>query len=285
MGRYYAERSGESAALVQAMDEHYLPRHAGDRLPSGASGRAVALADRLDTLVGIFAIGQRPTGVKDPYGLRRAAIGVLRILIETPLPLDLRALLRQAADCYAGVVDTGDSDTAVFEYVMERLHGYYAERGVAADSVAAVLALTPSVPSDIDRRIAAVEAFRALPEAAALAAANKRIRNILRKAPPADLGAEVRSEQLQQDSERALAARIGEARGTVAPLTEARDYKGILLALAELRPEVDRFFDDVMVMTEAVDLRRNRLGLLRELEALFLGVADVSLLHQQGTDA
>jgi len=280
MGRYYAERAGEAAPVVRAMDEQYLPRHAGDRIPVDPCGRAVALADRLDTLVGIFSIGQRPTGVKDPYGLRRAAIGVLRILIETPLPLDLRELLEQAAAGYAGIIADAGSIDEVLEYAMERLNGYYAERGASADSVAAVLSLAPTQPSDIDLRIGAVETFRALPEAAALAAANKRIRNILRKADPAEIGGAVEAEHLELASERALAQRLAELRDTVAPMAAANDYEGILGALAALRPEVDRFFDDVMVMAEEPVLRRNRLALLGELEALFMRVADVSLLHQ-----
>jgi len=285
MGRYYAAHAGEDACVVHAMDQHYLPRHANDRLPADPCGRAVALADRLDSLIGIFAIGQRPTGVKDPYGLRRAAIAVLRILIETPLTLDLHALLRRAADEYRGAIDTDDSVDAVFAYAMERINGYFGERGSAGDSVAAVLAVGSTIPSDIARRIAAVEAFRALPEAASLAAANKRIRNILRKAAPEDVGASVMPEQLQQQSERELAGAMQQARQAIAPLAAIDDYSGIMQTLAGLRPQVDHFFDDVMVMTDEIELRRNRLALLMELEGLFTGVADISLLHQTGGDA
>jgi len=284
MGRYYAQHGREHPCVAAAMDEHYLPRHAGDRLPSSPCGRAVALADRLDTLIGIFAIGQRPSGVKDPYGLRRAAIGVLRILIETSLSLDLKALLRLAAEGYAGVVDTAGSIDAVLEYARERLKGYYADQGVPADSVNAVLVLAPTRPAQLDRRVAAVEAFRALPEAGALAAANKRIRNILRKADPHDIGERVRADDLELDSERALAQRVARLQDELAPLARAEDFTAILQGLAGLRPEVDRFFDDVMVMAEDLRLRRNRLALLRDLETLFLGVADISLLHQAGSD-
>ncbi len=163
------------------MEEQYLPRFAGDRLPQTDCGRALALADRLDTLVGIFAIGQRPTGVKDPYALRRAALGILRILIETPLALDLKPLLANAAEQLAGKVDAAKAADEVLEYSLERLKGYYQEQSIPGDSVDAVLATGVTSPADLDRRIHAVQAFRRLPEAAALAAANKRIRNILKK--------------------------------------------------------------------------------------------------------
>ena len=281
MGRYYAQRSGESDCVAQAMEEQYLPRHAGDRLPRSDCGLAVALADRLDSMVGIFAIGQRPTGVKDPYGLRRAAIGTLRILIETPLPLDLRDLLQVAAGQLRGKVAAADAAVAdVLQYVMERLKGYYQDQGIGADSVAAVLATGVTIPSDIDRRIRAVEAFRALPEAAALAAANKRIGNILKKAgDEAPQGiSKVDSSQLAEQAEIELNRRIIELADRVAPLKQAQDYEAVLVELAQLRPEVDAFFDQVMVMADDKALRTNRLQLLHSLQALFVDVADISHL-------
>jgi glycyl-tRNA synthetase beta chain len=269
--------------VAAAIEEHYWPRHAGDRLPSGTCGRCLALADRLDTLVGIFAIGQRPTGVKDPYALRRAAIGVLRILIETPLALDLRRLLAHAAEQYQGIVKAGDAVDDVLAYCTERLKGYYAdtEAGQAADGdvTAAVLSLGLTEPADLDRRIRAVQGFRHRPEAEALAAANKRTRNLLRKADPAEIGATVRADLLRTDSERALALRLDELRATLAPLLAAGDYDAALAALASVRDELDRFFDEVMVMDEDPALRANRLAILESLQRLFLGVADISLLQ------
>jgi glycyl-tRNA synthetase beta chain len=279
MGRYYAERSGEDPCVAAAMEEQYLPRFAGDRLPQSDCGRALALADRLDTLVGIFAIGQRPTGVKDPYALRRTALGILRILIETPLALDLKPLLANAAEQLAGKVDAAKAADEVLEYSLERLKGYYQEQSIPGDSVDAVLATGVTSPADLDRRIHAVQAFRRLPEAAALAAANKRIRNILKKSGFDPVGQAVNPALLAEPAEQSLSARITEAAKAVAPLQAAQDYTGVLMALAQLRPEVDAFFDAVMVMAEDEALRRNRLVLLGSLEALFLSVADISVLQ------
>lgn len=284
MGRYYAAAAGEDPAVVAAIAEHYLPRQAGDDLPASPYGQVIALADRLDTLVGIFAIGQRPTGVKDPYGLRRAAIGVLRILIETPLPLDLRMLLTAAAAAYPPGLAAPAAVDAVFDYMMERLKGYYGERGIGPDVVAAVLAVAPTRPADIDQRIAAVQAFSALPEAAALAAANKRTRNILRKAAEGEAAAVTMIEpaQLVEPAEQALAERIAVLEQAIIPLLAAQQYREVLRTLAGLRPEVDAFFDAVMVMAEDPAVRRNRLAILHALQRLFLGVADIALLQRAG---
>lgn len=279
MGRYYAERAGEAPCVASAMEEQYLPRFAGDRLPQSDCGRVLALADRLDTLVGIFAIGQRPTGVKDPYALRRAALGVLRILIETPLPLDLKPLLARAAAQFAGKVDAAKAASEVLAYSLERLRGYYQERSIPGDSVDSVLATGATMPSDIDRRVQAVEAFRRLPEAAALAAANKRIRNILRKSDRDLADLRVAPGLLMDPAEQRLNACIGEAATAVAPMQARQDYTGVLRELAGLRSDVDAFFDAVMVMADDEGLRRNRLVLLASLEALFLSVADISLLQ------
>jgi glycyl-tRNA synthetase beta chain len=279
MGRYYAERSGEDPCVAGALEEQYLPRFAGDRLPQGDCGRVLALADRLDTLVGIFAIGQKPTGVKDPYALRRTALGMLRILIETPLALDLRPLLATAAAQLACKVDADEAANEVLEYSLERLKGYYQDQAIPGDSVDAVLATGATMPSDIDRRIQAVEAFRQLPAAAALAAANKRIRNILRKSGQDLAGRTVAPELLVDVAEQHLSARIREATIAVAPMQARQDYTGVLKALAGLRPDVDAFFDAVMVMADDEGLRRNRLVLLASLEALFLSVADISVLQ------
>jgi len=285
MGRYYAERAGEDPCVVAAMEEQYLPRHAGDRLPESPCGQVLALADRLDTLIGIFTIGQRPTGVKDPYGLRRAAIGVLRILIETPLPLDLNALLQKAADGYAPELGAGKVVDEVLGYCLERLDRYYGDQGISSDTVEAVLGVAPTTPSDIDRRIRAVEAFRGLPEAASLAAANKRLRNILKKLPEADQAmVPLDPGRLTEPAEQRLAERIGALTAEVEPLITAGDYEATLRALAALRDDVDLFFDDVMVMVDDDALRRNRIALLRALEDPFLRVADIARLQPARED-
>jgi glycyl-tRNA synthetase beta chain len=238
------------------------------------------VADRLDTLIGIFSIGQRPTGVKDPYALRRATIGLLRILIETPLPLDLREVLEFAAQELRDKVSVGDTAAEVFEYALERLKGYYQDLGIGNDVVDAVLAVDVTVPSDIHRRILAVNQFRTLAEAESLTASNKRIRNILRKS--GELGIipnEPTTDALVEESEKRLAARLAMLKERVAPLLAQQDYTGVLTTLAGLREDVDTFFDEVMVNVEDVGLRRNRLALLKSLESMFVGVADIARLQ------
>jgi glycyl-tRNA synthetase beta chain len=286
MGRYYAQHDGEDSCVVAAMEEQYLPRHAGDRLPVSACGKTLALADKLDTLIGIFAIGQRPTGVKDPYGLRRAAIGVLRILIETPLALDLERLLQQTALGFGSGIEIKDAVAAVFAYIADRLPGYYGDLGIASDTVDAVLASGSTTPSDIDRRIAAVAAFRELDAADALAAANKRIRNILRKSAAEETGrdatqAPISSTLLSEPAEQELARRIHALQTEIEPLLADDDYATVLRRLAGLRESVDAFFDQVMVMADEAELRANRIRILAALERLFLSVADISLLQPQ----
>ncbi|WP_133510251.1 glycine--tRNA ligase subunit beta [Candidatus Thiosymbion oneisti] len=280
IGRYYAWKAGENPCVVSAMEQQYLPRRAGDELPQSDCGLVLSIADRLDTLVGIFAIGQRPTGVRDPYALRRAAIGLLRILIETPLSLDLREILNFSSETLKDKVDTKGIVAEVFEYCMERLKGYYLDQNIRADIVDSVLAVNPTVPSDIHRRILAVEDFRSLPEAAALTAANKRIRNILRKHSES-IPERIDTNLLQDDAERRLEARITSLASGISPFLKTQDYKGILKMLSELHNDIDTFFDKVMVMTEQSDLRRNRLTLLRDTEALFLKVADISFLKSE----
>lgn len=278
MGRYYAEYSGEHPCVSTAIEEQYLPRQAGDRLPQSDCGRVLALAEKLDTLVGIFAVGLRPTGVKDPYALRRAAIGVLRILIETPLDLDLRELLDFTAEELRERVDARMAATEVLAYILDRLKGYYSDQGIGTDVVDAVLALNVTTPSDIHRRVLAVDAFRGLPEAAALTAAHKRIRNILRKAEDTELDP-VDVRVLQGEAERLLAVRVVELETEIDGELAAQDYSAVLRRLAGLRGAVDAFFEDVMVMVDDDRLRRARLALLRSVEGLFLRVADISLLH------
>ncbi|MGH8584399.1 MAG: glycine--tRNA ligase subunit beta [Gammaproteobacteria bacterium] len=301
MGRYYALHDGEPAEVATALAEHYLPRHARDCLPRSPVGQALALADRLDTLVGVFGIGAVPSGERDPYGLRRAAIACLRILMEGALDLDLEALLRSAAAGYGspGEIDPNDlmvmgvaqADASrrpidlapdvvatVFEFILERLRGYFAERGVSHDVFEAVLARWPTRPLDFQARVQAVSVFRALPEAAALAAANKRIANILRQSGRTDIDP-LRQDLLQEPAERELAARLANLDGLVHDKTRAGDYAAALSLLAGLRDSVDRFFDQVLVNCEDPGLRDNRLALLHRLRTLFLEVADVSRLQ------
>lgn len=282
MGRYYAEQAGEPDCVVAAMEEQYLPRFAGDRLPISPCGLALAVADRVDTLIGIFGIGLRPTGAKDPYGLRRASIGVLRILIETPVALDLRVLLRLAYAGYPTGLLSADVEAETLAYMLERLRSYYHERGIALDTVDAVVHTGVTEVSDLDRRIAAVAGFRELPAAETLASANKRIRNLLSKAgmeAGSDPVEGALAEHLSEPAEIRLAARVDALRVAVAPLAEARDYGAVLTALADLAPDLDAFFDEVLVMTEDPVQRESRLRLLRSLAGLFLLVADISRLQ------
>jgi len=279
MGRHYAEHSGEDPCVAAAMEEQYLPRHAGDRLPDSECGRVLALADKLDTLVGIFAIGERPTGVKDPYGLRRAAIGVLRILIETPLPLDLRTLLRDTAEAFPASVPAQAAVEETYGYVMDRLRSYYAEQGIGADVIDAVMAVDAAAPSDFDLRVRAVTRFSQLEAAAALAAANKRIANILKKSPTQAQEATLDADLLHEDAERRLAESVAALRERIAPLLDTGDYAEALAALAQLRADVDRFFDTVMVNAEDPSLRANRLALVRDVLALFSSIADIGRLR------
>jgi glycyl-tRNA synthetase beta chain len=283
MGRHYASKQGEPAAVCQALEEQYLPRFAGDRLPQSDCGRLLGLADRLDTLVGIFGVGLKPSGTKDPYGLRRASLSVLRVLIETPLDLDLAWALDVAAEGLSGAGIASDSAARTLEYVIERLPGYYQEQGIEGDVVESVIATGDTNPYLIDRRIRAVSQFRRLTAAESLSAANKRIRNILSKEGVDQRGLPaVRKELLTDPAEQALWSRIQELDQVFGPAIERRDYGEALEVLAGLRDDVDRFFDQVMVMAEDPALRLNRQALLAGVLSRFLDVADVSLL-QPGT--
>ena len=282
MGRYYAAHDGEPGEVPQALEEQYLPRHAGDALPQTGVGRVLALADRLDTLLGIFAIGQKPSGNRDPFGLRRAALGILRILLEGRLPLDLERLLGLAAEALRAKVEVSEAAIAeAFDFCIERLRSLYLEQGITPQVFEAVRAVRPTAPLDFDRRVHAVAAFARLPEAEALAAANKRIGNILRKAREAGeaIPEAVDGDLLREEAERALALEVDRVANAVAPLFDEGEYQAALERLAELRPAVDRFFDEVMVMADDAALRRNRLALLRRLQGLFLAVADIAELQ------
>lgn len=279
MGDYYARADGEDAAVATAIGEFYQPRFAGDQIPASAAGRCIALADKLDTLVGIFGIGLAPTGDKDPYALRRAALGSLRILIEGDIDLDLLDVLETARAIYGEVALADDVASQVHGYMRERLRGYYQDRGVPGDVCTAVLATAPSAPREIARRIAAVTEFRALDAAAALAAANKRIGNILKKldAPPPGTWS---AAHLVDAAEQALATDIEALQPDLETAFAAHAYDTYLARLAGLRGAVDRFFDEVMVMCDDAALRENRLALLNHLHGLFGRVADIGRLHE-----
>ena len=276
MGRYYALHDGEDVGVAEAIESHYRPRFAGDALPQGNLACAVALADKLDSLVGFFGIGQVPTGDKDPFGLRRAALGVLRILMETPLPLDLMELIQGAAAGFPADLLTPGFEGALHEFMLERLRNQLREAGHAVEAVDAVLAQKPTRIDLVPPKLQAVREFVSLPEATALAAANKRIVNILRKTDEKFGDPDVLL--LQEDAERALFHQLTELAPLVNSMVANEDYTGALKALADLRAAVDLFFDKVMVMVEEPLTRRNRLGLLRQLAALMNQVADISRL-------
>jgi glycyl-tRNA synthetase beta chain len=281
MGRYYAAHDGEPSDVALAMDEQYMPRHAGDELPASATGQALAIADKLDTLVGIFGIGQPPTGSKDPFALRRAALGLLRIIIERQLALDLEVLVAAAAKGLGDRLTAKHVESQVFDFIMDRLRAYYHDAGVAPDVFDAVHAQRPTQPYDFDRRVRAVNHFQSLAAAESLAAANKRISNILRQAHEKGIAVsdQVDDSKLAEAAEKTLAAQLAAMAKTVTPLFDQRDYEPALSELAGLREAVDAFFDDVMVMVDDVALRDNRLALLASLRNLFLRVADLSRLQ------
>ncbi|MCX4159238.1 MULTISPECIES: glycine--tRNA ligase subunit beta [Paraburkholderia] len=277
MGTYYARHDGEPEEVALACSEHYQPRFSGDALPATATGTVVALADKLETLVGIWGIGLQPTGEKDPFALRRHALGVLRILVEKQLPVDLIELLRTAYAQFAAVPGVADSTQAIYEFSMDRLRGLLRERGYAPGEIDAVLALNPTRLDDIVARLDAVREFAALPEAASLAAANKRISNILKKSEGSATGG-VQVALLTEAAEKALYAQLEQVAPRVQTQLAARDYTGALTALAALREPVDTFFNDVMVNAEDPALRANRLALLGALHQQMNCVADISRL-------
>jgi glycyl-tRNA synthetase beta chain len=277
MGRYYAQHDGESAEVADAIAEHYLPRYAGDALPAAGVAQSVALADKLEALAGMFEIGQLPTGDRDPFGLRRAALGVIRILIERKRRLSLSGLVDVAFDALAQQRTVSRPREVVLDFLYERLRGYLRDRGYTANQVAAVVDSRPDCIDDLPERLEAVRAFEALPEALSLSAANKRIVNILRKAQGEGGGA-VDLSVLVDGAERALHAAFDQLRPIVASRVADGDFSAALRALASTKPTVDRFFDDVMVMADDPKIRGNRLALLREVSATMNRVADISKL-------
>ncbi|MEK6316474.1 MAG: glycine--tRNA ligase subunit beta [Burkholderia gladioli] len=277
MGTYYARHDGEPEEVAVACTEHYQPRFSGDTLPEAAVSTAVALADKLETLVGIWGIGLAPTGEKDPFALRRHALGVLRLLLEKQLPLDIVELLRAAQASFAGIAGVADSTDAIFAFCLDRLRGLLRERGYSAGEIDAVLGLEPTRIDELIARLDAVREFTRLAEAEALAAANKRISNILKKSEGAAPGA-IQPALLAEPAEQALAAQLAEVAPRVQSQLAARDYTGALSALAALRAPVDTFFNDVMVNAEDPALRANRLALLSALHQQMNCVADISKL-------
>jgi glycyl-tRNA synthetase beta chain len=280
MGRYYALSDGEADKVADAIAEQYLPRFAGDELPDSKAGKILAVADKLDSLAGIFSIGKKPSGNRDPFGLRRAALGIIRILIERGIDVDLKALIAKAvAEQPASKLDNDDISTDLYAFISDRLRRYFLDRDtkLATETFDAVMVRQPASLIDFDRRLAAVQTFSRLEQAESLAAANKRIANILRKAgDPA--GLKVKEKLFELDAESTLYNALLNSREKVTPMLEQRRYAEILNELANLRDPVDRFFDDVMVMADDEKTRNNRLALLGELRSLFLDVADISRL-------
>ncbi|SEM01309.1 glycyl-tRNA synthetase beta chain [Variovorax sp. YR750] len=278
MGRYYAQHDGLDASVADAIEDHYKPRFAGDELPRNTVGLVVALADKLETLVGMFGIGNLPTGDRDPFALRRHALGVIRMLIEKDLPLGLDALLQDTAAQFSGIAgfESSRATGELQDFILDRLAGSLREQGASAQEVEAVLAPRPQRLGEVPKLLAAVRAFAALPAAAALAAANKRIGNILKKAPEAD--AHVSELLLQEPAEKALHAAMAQVVPAANAQFEAGDYTASLQTLAALREPVDAFFDGVMVNAEQADLRLNRLGLLMSLHAAMNRVAQLERL-------
>jgi glycyl-tRNA synthetase beta chain len=302
MGRYYASRHGEPAEVADALDGYYQPRFAGDAIAAGKVGQVLAVAERLDTLAGIFAVGLKPSGNKDPFALRRAALGLARTLVEGRLELDLKAsfvealeLIPEAAltaglkpgkDGKAPALNAGKRRAELvqelYDFVVDRLRGYYAEQGFTSEQFEAVLAVAPATLVDFDRRLRAVAEFGRRPEALSLAAANKRVANILRKqAEEADapaVGSTVDPAHFEAEAERHLATALDAAKADTAGALQSGDYTAVLARLAQLQAPVDAFFDSVLVNAENPAVRANRLALLGQLKAQFTAIADIARL-------
>ena len=277
MGMYYARFDGEHEDVAVALNEQYLPRFAGDKLPTSLVACAVSLADKLDTLVGIFGIGQAPKGDKDPFALRRAAIGLLRIITDKNLDLDIVDLVEIAKTEYADKLTNDNVVNDVVDFLFARFRATYQANGYSVELIQSVLERRPTKPVDFEKRIKAVAKFQTLPEAAPIAAANKRISNILAKVTE-DINLEVSQELLQEDAEKALVEILGSLESKLSPLFSVGDYESALFELASLQAPVDVFFDNVMVMADDLAVKNNRLALLNRLRNLFLQVADVSVL-------
>ncbi|MBQ4859824.1 glycine--tRNA ligase subunit beta [Pseudoalteromonas sp. MMG007] len=279
MGMHYARHDGEAEDVAVAQNEQYMPRFAGDNLPTNLISCAVAIADKFDTLVGIFGIGQAPKGDKDPFALRRAAIGALRIMVEKELPLDILDLVAKAQTLFGDKLTNLNVSTDVFDFMLGRFRAWYQDEGIEVDVIQAVLARRPTKPVDFDRRVKAVSHFRTLDEAEALAAANKRVGNILAKNNITNQG-DVDESLLSDDAEKVLASQVAKFATELAPLYADGNYQEALSQLAGIRQSVDNFFDNVMVMADDEAVKQNRLALLSQLSGLFLGIADISVLQK-----
>lgn len=279
MGRYYADKDGENTLIGECIEQHYWPKFAGDKLPESREAQAVSLAEKLDSLVGIYGVGETPTGDKDPYALRRAALGILRILIEKKLSIGLSQLVSAAANAYdqQSININPESQRNIVNFIQERFKAFYQTEGIATSHINAVLVCHPQKPIDFDARLRALQYFAALPESTELAAANKRISNILKKADSATLTS-VDEALFSEEAERVLANAINNIEQKSQSLFDDNKYSEGLKLLASLRDSVDGFFDNVMVMAEDEKVRNNRLSLLKRLQSLFLQVADISLL-------
>lgn len=278
MGRYYAKLDGEHDDVAAALDEQYMPRFAGDELPLSVTGQIVSISDKLDTVLGIFAIGQKPTGEKDPFALRRATLGILRIMIEKDLDLDLQELLEIAAEALTEKADAKSAIDDVIKFMLDRLRAFFADKNISTDIYDAVLACRPTRPIDFSRRVEAVNVFKALPEAESLAAANKRISNILKKVKT-EISTNIDESLLQEDAEKELSKQVATLSNDVNALFKKGDYQSALKKLAALKDPVDQFFDDVMVMADDEALKNNRIALLKQISVLFLQAADLSKLQ------
>ena len=278
MGKYYAIHDGEDASIAQALEDQYRPRFAGDNLPEANIGCAVAIADKIDTLVGIFGINQAPKGDKDPFALRRAAIGLIRIIIEKSLNIDVTALIEHSIALYGDKLINDNVINDVNEFVLGRYRAFYQEQNISVDIIQAVLAKASTAPLDFDQRVKAVAHFKGLEEATTLAAANKRVGNILAKFD-GQLLDDVNADLASEEAEKALISDVEAVEKETAPLIANKEYQAVLTALAKLKTPIDNFFDGVMVMADDEAVKVNRLTLLAKIRSQFLNVADISLLQ------
>jgi len=279
MGSYYAANDGEPGPVVAAIGEQYMPKYSGGDLPSTAIGSILALADKLDSIVGLFAIGQPPTGSKDPFALRRSAIGVLRIMVENELDLDLQACIGASLEGFEPLDVDADTAEKVFEFMLERFRSWYSDEGIPSNVFQSVMAIKPRKPFDFAKRIQAVSSFVQLEESTALAAANKRVSNLLDKVDASSLSIEFSEELLIDDAEQTLFQQLRDKELSTTPLFEAGDYTAGLAELAKLKDSVDGFFDHVLVLCDDKPVQNNRIALLQRLRDVFFKVADISFLH------
>ena len=279
MGSYYAANDGEPELVAMAIGEQYMPKYAGGDLPSTAIGNILAISDKLDSIVGLFAVGQPPTGSKDPFALRRSAIGVLRIMVENKLDLDLLACIKMSLKGFNSLEIEADTSEKVFEFMIERFRSWYSDEGIPSNVFQSVIEIKPRKPYDFAKRIQAVSSFVELDESAALAAANKRVSNLLDKVDDAFLSTVVSENLLVDDAEKVLFQQLRDKELSTAPLLEAGDYTSGLAELAQLKEAVDGFFENVLVICDDMPLQNNRIALLQRLRDIFLKVADISFLH------